>query len=161
MNWAVWEPVEAVLQKFAVKPVMSVIPDNQDQALRICPPAQGFWDRVRAWQARGWSIGLHGYQHLYATRNAGLMGIKPRSEFSGLALAEQRLKLRRAVDVFESQSVTPKVWVAPGHSFDETTLRVLRDLGIGCVSDGFSLYPHLDSYGMVWVPQQLWRLRRL
>jgi len=160
MNWAAWEQVENVLQKFSVKPIVSVIPDNQDASLNVGPPVQRFWDRVRAWQDRGWSIGLHGYQHLYATPDAGLIGIKPRSEFSGLAYAEQHLKLRCALDVFEGQQVTPRVWVAPGHSFDATTLRALRDLGIGCVSDGFSFFPHLDSNGIMWVPQQLWRLRR-
>ena len=49
--------------------------------------------------------------------------------------------------------------MAPAHSFDRTTLEVLGALGVQCLSDGFSLYPHVDSRGMMWIPQQLWRFR--
>jgi predicted deacetylase len=148
MNWSVWRQVEEILIRFEVKPILAVIPDNQDEKLRICGPNKAFWDEVRGWQARGWTIGLHGYQHLYETRNAGLIGINKFSEFSGLTYAEQLSKLRKALEIFERERVVPDIWVAPAHSFDRTTLRALCDLGIRRVSDGFSLYPHLDSSGV-------------
>jgi hypothetical protein len=46
-------------------------------------------------------------------------------------------------------------FIAPWHSFDYTTLRVLRKHGIGVISDGFSLWPHV-YYDVLWIPQQLW-----
>ena len=54
----------------------------------------------------------------------------------------------------------PDAWVAPGHSFDATTVRVLRESGIDVVSDGFFArrIRHLD---VTWIPQQLWRFRRM
>lgn len=161
MNWSVWRQVEEILVQLEVKPILAVVPDNQDATLKVASPSADFWSEVRGWQARGWTIGLHGYQHLYATRDAGLVGINEFSEFSGLSYAEQRSKLRRALDIFEQERVAPGVWVAPAHSFDGTTLEALSDLGILCVSDGFSLHPHLDTRGIMWVPQQLWRFRRM
>lgn len=161
MNWSVWRQVEEILVQFEVKPILAVIPDNQDEKLRVSDTSERFWDEVRGWQARGWTIGLHGYQHLYTTRDGGLIGINKYSEFSGLPYAEQRLKLQKAVDVFERERVVPDIWVAPGHSFDRTTLQALCDLGVRRLSDGFSLYPHLDPSGMMWIPQQLWRFRKM
>ena len=161
MNWSVWRRVEEILVQFEVKPILAVIPDNQDEKLRVCELNNGFWDEVRGWQARGWTIGLHGYQHLYTTRDAGLMGTNKSSEFSGLSYAEQRLKLQTALDIFGRERIIADIWVAPGHSFDGTTLQALYDLGIRRLSDGFSLYPHLDPRGMMWIPQQLWKFRKM
>ena len=120
MNWPVWEQVEQLLLRFCVKPILAVVPDNQDPNLRAGAPDTTFWDRVRVWQTRGWTIGLHGYQHLQVTRDGGILNLNQWSEFSGLPLPEQRSKLRRAQEMFEREGVTPEVWVAPGHSFDAT-----------------------------------------
>src|SRR5262249_18174221 len=57
--------------------------------------------------------------------------------------------------------VPPDLWIAPWHSFDASTLRALRDVGIRSLSDGFALYPYRDPGGMLWVPQQLWKFRRM
>jgi predicted deacetylase len=160
-NWSVWRRVEEILVRFEVKPILAVIPDNQDEKLKVGRYNHAFWDDVRGWQARGWTIGLHGYQHLYKTDNAGLIGINKFSEFSGLSYEEQRSKLRQALNIFERERVVPDIWVAPAHSFDSTTLRALRDFDIRRVSDGFSLYPHIDSSGVIWIPQQLWRFRKM
>ena len=120
-------------------------------------PASG--TSVRGWQARGWTIGLHGYQHRYVTRDDGLIGINERSEFAGLPAAEQADKLRRAVEIFRAESVRPDVWIAPGHSFDAATVQALRDLGVDAISDGFFLSAHRDERDMLWVPQQMWSFR--
>ena len=49
----------------------------------------------------------------------------------------------------------PQIWVAPRHGFDDVTLEVLREEGIGLISDGFARELFLDG-GVVWIPQQLW-----
>lgn len=161
MNWSVWRQVEKTLSVLGVRPILAVVPDNQDETLKVSEPNARFWDEVRGWQARGWTIGLHGYQHRYVTDDAGLLGIKASSEFSGLSCAEQESKLRSALRIFERERVIPEVWIAPYHSFDRRTLEALSALGVRYVSDGFYLYPHLDSQGMVWIPQQLWHFRTM
>lgn len=157
MNWPVWRMVEKLLLEMDVKPILAVVPDNQDETLKVSQENKDFWGEVRIWQARGWTIGLHGYQHRYVTQDAGVVGINKRSEFSCLSLEEQTEKMRRALEIFEREGVKANVWVAPGHSFDETTLLALLSVGIKYLSDGLFLYPHVDSSGMLWVPQQLWR----
>ncbi len=161
MNWKIWVQVEEILLESEVKPILSVIPDNQDETLKVSQPRTDFWDEVRLWQSRGWTIGLHGYQHLYVTRDSGIVGINKFSEFSGLSRADQLSKLRAALNIFCRERIRPDLWVAPGHSFDQLTLDVLNELGIHCINDGFSFFPYRDHFGMFRIPQQLWRFRRM
>ena len=159
MNWQVWREIEKILIAADVKPMLAVVPSNQDDKLNVGAPEARFWELVRGWQERGWTVGLHGYQHRYVTRDAGLVGLNDRSEFAGLPAAEQAEKLKKGVDIFREQSVRPEVWIAPGHSFDATTVDVLKSLGIEAISDGFFLSPHRDERGMLWIPQQIWSFR--
>jgi peptidoglycan/xylan/chitin deacetylase (PgdA/CDA1 family) len=159
MNWQVWREIEKILADSDVRPMLAVVPSNEDPTLDVAPKEPHFWQHVRDWQARGWTIGLHGYQHRYVTPERGLIGINARSEFAGLPAAEQRDKLRRAVEIFAAEGVRPDVWIAPGHSFDDATVAALHDLGVGAISDGFFFSAHRDRRGMLWVPQQIWSFR--
>jgi predicted deacetylase len=161
MNARVWREIEAALVEAHVTPILAVVPANADPALCVDPPDPGFWDHVRRWQARGWTVGLHGHTHRYVTGDGGIMGINPRSEVAGLPRAVQVEKLSKGIRVFEAEGVRPDVWVAPGHSFDGVTLEALREVGLPCVSDGFAAYPFRDEDGIFWVPQQLWRFRAM
>jgi predicted deacetylase len=161
MNWARWEQIEDTLDEQGVKPLIAVVPDNQDPELRVDSPRETFWASVREWQAKGWTIAVHGYQHLYVTKDPGIVRINARSEFAGLPREEQRRKLSRALQIFHGEGIEPEVWVAPAHSFDWITVSVLQELGLTVISDGLFLFPHRDSTGMQWIPQQLWRFRKM
>jgi hypothetical protein len=158
MNWRVWDQLEPVLREHGVKPILAVVPDNRDPHLAVDSPRPDFWHRVRGWQAEGWTIALHGYQHLYTSADAGLMGLNGYSEFAGLPETAQRTKLSAALAVFREQGVNADAWVAPAHSFDATTVGLLRELGVGVISDGFYRRP-VRRLDCAWVPQQLWRFR--
>ncbi len=160
MNWGIWKLIEQILCQSEISPILAVIPDNQDRALMAAAAIDDFWSEVRKWQARGWTIGLHGYQHLYVTREAGIVGIAKKSEFAGLSEQEQEDKLQRAIGIFRKEGVTPEVWVAPSHSFDRATVTALKRIGIRTISDGLTVSPHIDADGMLWIPQQLWKFRR-
>lgn len=159
MNWSVWNQVESALVSRDIRPMLAVIPDNQDESLKRSSSKSAFWEYVRVWQDRGWTIGLHGYQHTYVTRDPGIIGINNYSEFAGLPEDVQASKLRMAFEIFRQEGIRPEVWVAPAHSFDHTTLHLLRGMGLLRISDGFFLFPNLDSTGMLWIPQQIWRFR--
>ncbi|HJW34553.1 MAG TPA: DUF2334 domain-containing protein [Holophagaceae bacterium] len=161
MDWAIWDQMEALFLKYEIKPILAVVPDNQDPKLMVDPPLPEFWDRVRGWQARGWSIGLHGYQHLYVNTNPGLLNLNPQSEFAGLSLEAQQEKLRRGMEIFEREGVRVDAWVAPSHSFDLVTVAALQSLGIRIISDGFAAWPYRDPDGNTWVPQQFATMRPL
>ena len=159
MNWDAWTGIEKLLDRTGIRPLLAVIPDNQDTTLRITSARPDFWDRVREWQARGWNIGVHGYQHRYVARDRGIYGRTDRSEFAGLSVAEQRDKIQSSLSIFAKERVTPEAWIAPNHSFDRTTLAVLKEAGLRVISDGLSLYPFVDEDDMMWIPQQLWKFR--
>jgi len=159
MNWDVWDQIDAILSAEGVTPILAVIPDNQDQELKVSPPNQRFWDRARDWQARGWTIGMHGYEHRFVTNESGILRVNRFSEFAGLPAAEQERKLRAGLSVLHGEGVHPAMWIAPAHSFDDVTLQALQTLGLTHLSDGFSLLPHVDHFGITWIPQQLWSFR--
>lgn len=161
MNWQIWSEIESVLNEWSICPILAVVPDIRDPELMLSPPVADFWDRVRAWQSRGWSIGLHGYQHLYVNSVPGILGITKHSEFAQLPREMQRHKLAAGLSIFSREGVRPDCWIAPAHSFDWTTVDLLAELGVAVISDGPWLLPHTDTRGITWVPQQLWRLREM
>jgi predicted deacetylase len=156
MNWAIWSDLESFMLESGIKPLVAVVPDNRDQTLMVQSARADFWDRVRKWQASGWAIGLHGYQHLYENDNRGLLKVGAKSEFAGIDRRAQQTKLENALAIFSAHGVKPDVWVAPSHSFDRNTVSLLAALGVPVISDGLWRWPHTDSHGIVWVPQQLW-----
>jgi predicted deacetylase len=155
MNWPLWSEIEAILVEHRVRPILAVVPDNQDPKLRVGPPVEEFWEHVRRWQQRGWSIAMHGYQHRYVSRNSGLVALRKLSEFAGLPPEEQEDKLRRGAEVFRQQGIHSRVWIAPGHTFDQTTVALLPQIGIQVINDGYFRFPYCDANRMTWLPQQL------
>jgi len=158
MDWESWDRVEQILVSEGISPILAVVPDNRDQNLVFGQENEHFWSKVRDWQKMGWSIAVHGYQHLYQTNDPGLLGLNKYSEFSGLSYEQQSNKLQKALSIFESHDIKPNLWIAPAHSFDEVTVRVLSDLGIEVISDGFFKGP-VKHMNMIWIPQQLWKFR--
>ena len=142
MNWRVWAEIETVLVQRQFKPILAVVPDNRDPELQVDTPADDFWEQVRAWQDRGWTIALHGYQHRYVSRNAGMAARRRKSEFAGLPAEVQREKLRRGMEIFEREGITSRVWIAPGNAFDATTVALLPDFGINIISVGYFQFPY-------------------
>ncbi len=102
MNWDIWKKIEQILIHQKVDPILAVVPDNKDKNLMVGEAELRFWDVVRSWQARGWAIGIHGYQHTYVTDQAGLVGLNNRSEFAGLDEHEQESKLIKALNLFQT-----------------------------------------------------------
>ena len=154
-----WSLVEQILDKHGVKPIVAVIPDNRDPSLALESRDPAFWDRVRGWAAKGWAVAMHGFTHVMHPTHAKLvLPFYQRSEFAGLSLEDQALKLRAAWALFLEQGVEPKIWVAPAHCFDWVTLQaLLRETPIRIVSDGIA-WDAFYERGFHWIPQQLWNL---
>ncbi len=151
-----WARVESLLDKYNIKPVVAVIPDNKDPKMVLDSPDKEFWDKVRVWVEKGWHIAMHGYDHLYITRCSGIVPMNCQSEFAGVTADLQREKIRSAINIFKREGLEPKIWVAPSHTFDKNTLRILlEETDIRIISDGVSYYPY-NKYGFFWIPQQLW-----
>jgi len=157
-----WDRLEEVLDELGISPIVGVIPDNRDQTLWLSPPDPRFWERVRRWQDKRWSIALHGLHHEYHAvpeQAEPLLPLHRKTEFVGLSLEEQRRKIARAYALFGAEQVQPRLFMAPSHSFDRATLRALREeTEIRVVTDGYALQPYQDGE-LTWLPQQLWRFR--
>jgi len=154
-----WHLLEEVLNQHSIKPIVAVVPDNQDAELMYDAHDSKFWDKVRDWAAKGWTVAMHGYRHVMHSTDAKLLvPFYSRSEFAGLSLGDQAAKIKAAWQLFLAEGVVPQVWVAPAHSFDRLTLGAVQaETSIRVVSDGIAWKPY-RALGFHWIPQQLWRL---
>lgn len=161
MNIESWDRIERILDANGLRPLVGIIPLNQDPTLQAFAKDPGFWNRARCWQEKGWRIALHGYEHIYSTNCAGTNPVHTRSEFAGHPLWIQREKIRRGVAILREKGLEPTVFFAPSHTFDENTLEALRlESNIRIISDTVAN----DTYcykGFTFIPQQTGRVRVL
>jgi hypothetical protein len=155
MRWDIWSQIESALLHYNVKPILAVVPDNQDPVLQPDAPVRDFWQRVRRWQELGWTIAMHGYQHLYVAPDGGLVTLRKKSEFASLPPMEQEEKLRLGTEIFAREGIKSHVWIAPGNAFDETTLSLLPKFGIDTISAGWFWRPFVGPHQATWMPCQL------
>lgn len=161
MDWRRFAQLESLFSRYNIKPIIGVVPDNQDPALRITSARPDFWAAIRQLKKEGWIIAQHGYQHVYKTKDPGIVNINQRSEFAGLPYSEQYLGISAGQSILKKHlGDAPTWWMAPAHSFDATTCRALKKLSFTHVTDGIALYPY-SAMGLTWVPQQLWQPRYL
>lgn len=157
-----WARIESILDAYGIRPVVAVVPDNKDTELNIEDPDPVFWEKVRNWQTKGWTIAMHGETHLMRPTDADqILPFYKRSEFSGLSLAQQSEKLLRAQAIFNSERIKVETWIAPAHCFDWVTLTALKECTtVKTISDSIATRVYFKK-GFYWVPQQLWGFRSL
>jgi predicted deacetylase len=151
-----WQRCLTLIEEFGLKPILAVIPDNHDTELNLSPPDPEFWPWLRAMEAAGATIALHGYRHLCDSQGESLLSLHRHTEFAGVPEVTQRRWIREGRGILRGQGLNPTIFVAPRHGFDHATLRALRNEGIPLLSDGFARIP-FNRGGITWIPQQLWR----
>ena len=55
-----WERFLPLIDEFGVRPILAIVPDNKDTALECSEPDTQFWARMRAMEATGATVALHG-----------------------------------------------------------------------------------------------------
>jgi predicted deacetylase len=110
---------------------------------------------MRAMEAAGATIALHGYSHVCSSKGKNILDLHQHSEFAGVEEDTQRQWIREGLGILRGQGLTPRIFVAPRHGFDKATLRALRKEGLRFISDGFARVPFMRG-GITWIPQQLW-----
>lgn len=153
-NIVAWDRIERLLDQFGVKPLVGIIPCCQDPAMSGYPEDGTFWARVDRWVEKGWTLALHGCDHVYRTEDGGLNPVNRRSEFAGESLDVQREKIRRGLNVMIAHGHRPQIFFAPAHTFDYNTLEALRlesDIRIICDTIASDLY---WKDGFCYIPQQ-------
>lgn len=150
-----WQHFLPLIEEYKLRPILAVVPDNQDYQLQASPPDPDFWAQMRAMEAAGATIGLHGYNHLCHSHGRSLIELHRGTEFAGVDEDTQRQWIHEGLEILRGHGLNPRIWVAPRHGFDASTLRALRKEGIGLLSDGFARVPYTRG-GLTWIPQQLW-----
>lgn len=163
MDVTKWGRMEALLDKYGVKPMIGIVPSCRDENLKCQEPDPAFWEKARNWQSKGYAIALHGYDHVYISED-GLKGLNPmwkRSEFAGVPLEEQRKKVREGIKVLEDNGLTCEYFFAPSHTFDENTLKALqKESEIRIISDTIALEPYLYK-DFLFIPQIVGAARKM
>lgn len=166
MNWEQFRRYMELFEANNVVPLLGVVPDNNDPNLTVGKTNESFWDIIRELQRKGKvEVAQHGYRHELAEikmKESGLrkFGVSPLSEFTGLTHDKQYEMIKSGMRIMRANGIYSDIWMSPCHTFDETTLDVLTELGFKSVTDGIALYP-FKYHGLVFVPQQLWKPRML
>lgn len=157
-----WQRMENLLDRYGIKPLVGIIPDNQDSSLvGEYERDPVFWDRVARWKEKGWELALHGCYHKYTTTDGGINPVNKRSEFAGVPLDKQKKMIRHGVEVLKKHDIEPRVFFAPSHTFDENTLLALREESdIRIISDTIANDVYFED-GFYFIPQQSGCVRKL
>lgn len=156
-----WTKIEKLLDRYSIKPLVGVIPHNEDKSLLKFPKVENFWKLVKKWENNDWTICMHGYNHVYITQDGGINPVNFRSEFAGLGLTEQVNKIKNANEIFKNNQINTSVFFAPSHTFDLNTLKAIKEqTRINIISDTIANDIYFEN-GFYFIPQQSGRARTL
>tara|TARA_B100000941_G_scaffold288921_1_gene266833 strand:+ start:2753 stop:3517 length:765 start_codon:yes stop_codon:yes gene_type:complete len=158
MNWDLMNKCEKLFDKYQIKPILGVIPLNEDSELKTWPLNKSFWESVRRWQSKGWEIAMHGCHHLYKveTNKKDIFNYGGKSEFFGEDLSVQVNKIKSGKNKFNSEQIKIRSFFAPNHTYDKNTFQALKKNEIFNVIDGYGLMPY-KKFGMVFIPQLFYK----
>tara|TARA_B100001175_G_scaffold290781_1_gene275481 strand:+ start:1452 stop:2261 length:810 start_codon:yes stop_codon:yes gene_type:complete len=154
MNWDLMKKSELLFEKYNIKPVLGVIPNNEDTDLLKYPKNKDFWEQVRNWKKKGWEIAMHGNSHVYDTdsNKYDYFNYGGGSEFFGHTLENQMLKIKNGLKKFSQENIKIRNFYAPNHSYDKNTFIALKNCGIDEVIDGYGLMPYKEN-DIKFIPQ--------
>lgn len=141
MNWHKFYLVLDILQKYHIKPLLGVIPDNKDNELNIDNYEPLFFEKIKKMQDDGFIIAMHGYQHLYDSKNNGNFYSRKLSEFAGHPYDVQNLKIVNGLKIFKDNNLKTEIFMAPGYTLDNITFDVLIKNGFKYVTGGLASKP--------------------
>lgn len=151
MDWKKFRRIESLLDKYQIAPLLGIVPDNQDLNLKKSEPAEDFRACIKAWEEKGWQFAQHGWRHIYTTKKGGLFPLNRFSEFAGVAEEKQRDMIRDGKKRLEEMGIKTNIFMAPAHSYDKVTLKVLKEAGFQYVTDGFGTCPY-EWKGLTFLP---------
>ena len=159
MNWDLMEKSELLFEKYGIKPVLGVIPNNKDEELLSYPKQNDFWEQVRKWRDKGWEISMHGFTHVYDTNTKKKDYFKygGGSEFCGHSLETQTSRIENGLKKFRDEKIKIRSFFAPNHTYDKNTFAALKNLGINEIIDGYGLMPYTENQ-IKFIPQLFYKV---
>ena len=151
MDYEKFYKMKQILDTYQIKPLIGVVPFNEDKNLMQGPKHEDFPGFLQGLLREGWSMALHGYEHLYSTNKGGLFPLNHFSEFAGLSLEKQNAMIAEGKEQLANWGIETNIFMAPAHSFDRNTLKALKKNGFSYMTDGFGKKPFVRS-GLVFLP---------
>lgn len=156
MNWHKFNMFKEILDELNIKPLIGVVPNNEDELLHIEDNNREFWKIISELQKNGWIVAMHGVRHQYSTKNGGLFPLNHFSEFAGVPFDKQREEIRFGKEIFAKNGIVTSIFMAPGHTFDKHTVKALLENGFTSITDGFGKKPFYRK-GLIYYPIALQR----
>lgn len=145
---------EELFDSFNIRPILGIVPCNEDKGLIVDKIQSDFWDEMRRLKDKGWLIALHGYKHVYVNEDSGILEANPFSEFASLPYETQKHMISEGKRILEENDLPVQLFMAPGHTFDGNTLKALVANGIFGLTDGYADRPYIRD-GVTFYPCRL------
>ena len=152
IDWDRFFIIKKKLEEYNIKSILGVVPHCLDENLYSHKPLENYLGYLRKCKLYGDLIAQHGYTHIYDSNAKSLFGSSNKSEFAGHSLEVQFDKLSKGKSILQKELLWEPIFMAPGHSFDKTTLKALKQLDFQIVLDGFSLFPYKENK-LKFIPQ--------
>ena len=136
MNKEKWDRIEAILDKYDIKPIVGIIPKCEDMELKKNKIINDFWEEYAIkWQEKKWIIAQHGLKHNLNTYI--------RTEYVGKTYEQQKQNLIEGNRILKKHNIRPICFFAPAHTFDDNTIKACIELDFfKFISDGVAMYPY-------------------
>lgn len=153
MDWQRFLKFKALLDKYQVKPLIGIVPDNRDEHLKGTGEGapSDFYEYIKELKSRGWCIAMHGFRHVYTTKKGGIFPLNDFSEFAGLPYEQQKKMLEEGKKLLAKNGIETDIFMAPAHSYDQNTLKALGETGFCRLTDGFGKRPYKRE-GLTFYP---------
>ena len=151
MDFEKFYRVKKMLDTYQIKPLIGVVPYNQDSNLKKNPVLEDFSGFLKLLQSEGYEIALHGCYHVYTTGKKGLFPLNDFSEYAGVSYEKQDEMIRIGKARLQEWGVETDIFMAPAHTYDKNTLKALVSNGFQYMTDGFGTKPYIRG-GLKFYP---------
>jgi len=154
MDWNNFNRIEKILDSAGIKPLIGVVPFNQDDNLKRADKPltdEEFTKYLANKKTKGWTIALHGYNHLYSNKKMGIFPLNNFSEYAGKSVETQLRMLSEGRAKLSSWGIDTDIFMTPAHTYDKNTLKALVAAGFTKVTDGFGKAPYIRD-GLSFYP---------
>ena len=152
MNWARFNKLKSIINRHNIKSILGVVPNCKDKAISEYPECINYLNDLQKMKLEGDIIAQHGYTHIADSNNKGFFGNKKKSEFAGLDYQTQYERINNGKKILVENKLWQPIFMAPYHTFDITTVKVLKKLDFQLITDGFARYPY-ELNGTKLIPQ--------
>lgn len=151
MDFEKFYRVKKMLDTYQIKPLIGVVPYNQDSNLKKNPELDDFPAFLRLLQGEGYVVALHGCYHVYTTSKKGIFPLNDFSEYAGVSYEKQNEMISKGKARLQEWGIDTDIFMAPGHTFDKNTLKALDTNGFKKITDGFGNKPYVRD-GLIFYP---------